>query len=372
MWNTLGIEPTNDIKKIKSAYAALAKKYNPEEYPEEFRKLHDAYKKACDIARGRRPLVRGNLLCDIPRRAVEAEEAPAGKEPESYDLGGVDTSGRRPPVHGDVIGDIPHRTAEAGEAPAGEEAESYDFGGVDTSSRRPPVHGDVIGDIPHRTAEAEETPDGEEAESYDFGAVDIGKEQASEEEERLDSLRIAYLERIHRIISCHTGAGSTRLMWEKMFREQGFWDIVYDPIFRSRAAKIFVRQNFDRATAARIAEVFGCGAFCRVEDLILNSWRVVITPPVRGVRRVAARLGLPVIDIYGSRPSEMPAAVFFAVVILAVVLMIVCPVIYASEKGDPDSGSSYEESISPAEILTGTWVFNSGGGYVMTLHTPLK
>ena len=50
MWNTLGIEPTSDIKKIKSAYARLAKKYNPEEHPDEFRKVFDAYKAAVQYA----------------------------------------------------------------------------------------------------------------------------------------------------------------------------------------------------------------------------------------------------------------------------------------------------------------------------------
>ena len=50
-WKILGIEPTNDIKIIKKAYAALAKKYNPEEYPEEFQRIHSAYKSACAYAK---------------------------------------------------------------------------------------------------------------------------------------------------------------------------------------------------------------------------------------------------------------------------------------------------------------------------------
>jgi len=42
MWNILGIEPTKDIKTIKAAYAKLAKQYNPEEHPEEFKRIFDA------------------------------------------------------------------------------------------------------------------------------------------------------------------------------------------------------------------------------------------------------------------------------------------------------------------------------------------
>ncbi|MGN1088976.1 MAG: DnaJ domain-containing protein [Huintestinicola sp.] len=51
MWEILGIEPTTDIRAIKSAYARLAKKYNPEEQSEEFRRIHNAYKNAVDYAR---------------------------------------------------------------------------------------------------------------------------------------------------------------------------------------------------------------------------------------------------------------------------------------------------------------------------------
>lgn len=51
MWETLGIEPTTDIKAIKSAYAKLAKQYNPEEHPDEFRRIYTAYKRACVYAK---------------------------------------------------------------------------------------------------------------------------------------------------------------------------------------------------------------------------------------------------------------------------------------------------------------------------------
>lgn len=50
-WEILGIEPTNDISKIKSAYAEKAKAFNPEEHPEEFKKIHSAYKAACRFAK---------------------------------------------------------------------------------------------------------------------------------------------------------------------------------------------------------------------------------------------------------------------------------------------------------------------------------
>ena len=51
MWEILGIEPTTDIKIIKSAYAKLAKQFNPEEHPEEFKRIFDAYKAASKFAK---------------------------------------------------------------------------------------------------------------------------------------------------------------------------------------------------------------------------------------------------------------------------------------------------------------------------------
>lgn len=51
IWQTLGIEPTSDLAVIKRAYAAQAKQYHPEEHPDEFRALHDAYRQAARYAR---------------------------------------------------------------------------------------------------------------------------------------------------------------------------------------------------------------------------------------------------------------------------------------------------------------------------------
>ena len=51
IWKVLGIEPTTDIKKIKAAYSRLAKQYNPEEHPDEFREIFVAYKAACAYAK---------------------------------------------------------------------------------------------------------------------------------------------------------------------------------------------------------------------------------------------------------------------------------------------------------------------------------
>lgn len=46
IWEILKIEETGDIRTIKRAYAALAKEYNPEEHPEEFLRIREAYEQA--------------------------------------------------------------------------------------------------------------------------------------------------------------------------------------------------------------------------------------------------------------------------------------------------------------------------------------
>ena len=51
-WEVLGIVPTTDKAVIKRAYAALAKKYHPEQYPEEFLNLRNAYESAMNYASG--------------------------------------------------------------------------------------------------------------------------------------------------------------------------------------------------------------------------------------------------------------------------------------------------------------------------------
>lgn len=46
IWETLGIEPTTDKRKIKKAYAAKSREIHPEEKPEEFQVLYEAYQAA--------------------------------------------------------------------------------------------------------------------------------------------------------------------------------------------------------------------------------------------------------------------------------------------------------------------------------------
>ena len=51
IWEILGIEPTRDQGAVRRAYAAAAAQYNPEEHPEEFLAVRQAYEQALAFVR---------------------------------------------------------------------------------------------------------------------------------------------------------------------------------------------------------------------------------------------------------------------------------------------------------------------------------
>lgn len=113
IWETLGIPPTEDIAKIKSAYAKRAKLYHPEEHPEEFKTLQNAYKMAVKLAKSRKAGISSTYQSfgqtreapmDEPEEILQAKPA-VEKEPENvprreaeesaFDFSGVDSYGER-------------------------------------------------------------------------------------------------------------------------------------------------------------------------------------------------------------------------------------------------------------------------------------
>lgn len=78
IWKILGIEPTKDVIAIKRAYTALAHKINPEDEPDKFRELHDAYKAALNYAKGGA----GIFITHIPRQPGTGAPVETKKTPE--------------------------------------------------------------------------------------------------------------------------------------------------------------------------------------------------------------------------------------------------------------------------------------------------
>lgn len=56
IYQVLGISPTRDKKIIRKAYAGLIRKYHPEEHPEKWKEIHDAYTMAMQRADEDQPL----------------------------------------------------------------------------------------------------------------------------------------------------------------------------------------------------------------------------------------------------------------------------------------------------------------------------
>ena len=73
VWEILGIDKTNDIRAIKKAYAKKVKTCHPEDDPDGFRLLQEAYRKAMEYARG-----------NEPQETVIKEEIPVEQENKAH------------------------------------------------------------------------------------------------------------------------------------------------------------------------------------------------------------------------------------------------------------------------------------------------
>lgn len=90
IWELLGIAPTTDINRIKSAYARQAKLYHPEEHPAEFTALQNAYKSAVRMAKSR------NITEVVPTMSVAIPVvSPKPQKERTFDFSGVDVYGDR-------------------------------------------------------------------------------------------------------------------------------------------------------------------------------------------------------------------------------------------------------------------------------------
>ncbi|MBP5554904.1 MAG: J domain-containing protein [Lachnospiraceae bacterium] len=77
-YRILGIEPGSDIKEVKKAYASLIKQYHPEEHPEEWKKIHDAYTLVCDhLNNPQKPIINSNVIV-----IDDIKSSPKQEEPE--------------------------------------------------------------------------------------------------------------------------------------------------------------------------------------------------------------------------------------------------------------------------------------------------
>ena len=94
IWEWLGIPPSKDIAKIKSAYARQAKIYHPEEHPEEFKALQNAYKTALRLAKSQGTVTYVTPVT-VPVEDEKKEDIPESGAEHSFDFSDVDSYGDR-------------------------------------------------------------------------------------------------------------------------------------------------------------------------------------------------------------------------------------------------------------------------------------
>ena len=83
IWETLGIEPTTDVKLIRRRYAELVRLYHPEDQPEIYQEIVEAYQEALTYARSRKARPENRLRkASDSQKATELEEE-ANEKPNS-------------------------------------------------------------------------------------------------------------------------------------------------------------------------------------------------------------------------------------------------------------------------------------------------
>lgn len=148
IWELLGIEPTADIVEIKRAFARKAKDCHPEEYPEEYKNLRNAYKKAVEYARQQETAPK---LQDVhsgteeyaARRAGESGED--GKESSRIKAVRIEEYLKEEPAPGKTHSEKPHLKGPQIEAPRLEK----------TQQEAPHIEG-IVPESPHIRAEGQE------------------------------------------------------------------------------------------------------------------------------------------------------------------------------------------------------------------------
>lgn len=90
IWETLGIEPTTDVKLIRRRYAELVRLYHPEDQPEIYQEIVEAYQKALTYARSRNTRLENSLRkASDSQEASELEEEANGKPNSSLNFENV-------------------------------------------------------------------------------------------------------------------------------------------------------------------------------------------------------------------------------------------------------------------------------------------
>ena len=246
-WIILGISPTTDKKAIKSAYAKLAKKYNPEEYPEQFRRIHDAYRLAMSFAdsRGDHGVPRG-----IPRSFDVSGDLDTDDE---LDFSGV--SGDKNSGHAENGSHIDNEEtfdfSKLGKSPANEEKnadepkndDDFIFPDFDKPDKKSTGHINRAG--------SKKKSDSKK--NHDFFDPDDFADSSDEEK------FAAVLTAIASLVSDPKKRSRIDL-WQVIFDSDMFTELSANNTFRRMSNEIIYGKMLRKDTARIIADAFGYGS----------------------------------------------------------------------------------------------------------------
>lgn len=336
MWDTLGIKPTTDIKEIKSAYAKLAKQYNPEEHPDEFQKIFDAYKSACsyakkhykspktDISNESKSSSTATGFSDINEKldfsainSYKRTEPQEQQNNDEFDFSEIDTSNkhanqeRTPDEPEFVFSEIKHRKSET---PLQDKEETLDFSGVDTSRRH---------SIPEEKSAEDELIFQEisdtQNDTFDFSKVN-DKYDEFDEKRRIITLRIDLTNRLRRL--AYSGTFNE---WNSFFDHTHFTELANDYEFRIEASKILNGRPLNKDIAQLITKKFTNSSAVAM-NYAMGIYQVFI--PVKNQ---------PVVT-----PTKKPSVFLITLVIVILAFMLI-PVLITLT----DSAVNYSTSSSP-------------------------
>ena len=114
IYDILGIDKNADKKTIKQAYAKLVKQYHPEEQPEEWKRIHDAYELAIELASGQKQKVAVPVapeqVCELADTVKWPEQNPTPNEstgmPEPILSTPIETPRVQETESEDIFGDV--------------------------------------------------------------------------------------------------------------------------------------------------------------------------------------------------------------------------------------------------------------------------
>ena len=228
MWHILGIKPTTNLKEIKSAYAKLAKQYNPEENPEEFQKIFNAYKFACSYAKRHRSIENPD------NKSVETDAISNFSSSEHYIRNTNDTL--------DFSAIDPYKKYNTPQPP---NEDKFDFSDISISQQNT---------ISEETSDESnfnfpETIDTQE-DVFDFSKVN-DKYDESDEQRRIINLRIDLTNRLRKL-ACN----GTIDEWNSFFENTYFAELSNDFEFRTEASKILNGRPLKKDIAQLITRKF--------------------------------------------------------------------------------------------------------------------